>query len=39
MLPSFLRGYVNSQKGFGYGPVEITKEEIQGVYETVQESS
>ena len=29
VLPSFLRGYVNSQKGFGYGPVEITKEEIQ----------
>lgn len=29
VLPCFLRGYVNSQKGFGYGPVEITKEEIQ----------
>jgi hypothetical protein len=29
VLPSFLRGYVNNQKGFGYGPVEITKEEIQ----------
>lgn len=29
VLPCFLRGYVNNQKGFGYGPVEITKEEIQ----------
>lgn len=29
VLPCFLRGYVNSQRGFGYGPVEITKEEIQ----------
>ena len=28
VLPCFLRGYVNSQKGFGYGPVEITKEEL-----------
>lgn len=28
VLPSFLRGYSNSPKGFGYGPVEITKEEI-----------
>lgn len=29
VLPCFLRGYVNSQKRFGHGPVEITKEEIQ----------
>ena len=29
VLSCFLRGYVNSQKRFGYGPVEITKEEIQ----------
>jgi hypothetical protein len=29
VLPCFLKGYVNNQKGFGYGPVEITKEEIQ----------
>lgn len=28
VLPSFLRGYSNSQQGFGYGPVEITKEEL-----------